>query len=143
MSRQTGPPSGLSQNHFAAKFGNLVSGLTNHRDVAVAEAACLLAQYWQLPVSIDFHPLPLTYRLALDGDPDHENALLDPVSGAMRIEVDLGWTQMLRPVARRLAELADCEEMNIRQRAATNACLVFLLTYNCFSLGRRFSGCNC
>ena len=109
----------LKQNHFAAKFGDLVSGLTNHRDVAVAEAACLLAQYWQLPVSIDFHPLPLTYRLALDGDPDHENALLDPVSGAMRIEVDLGWTQMLRPVARRLAELADCEEMNIRQRAAT------------------------
>ena len=37
----------------------------------------------------------------------------------MRIEVDLGWTQMLRPVARRLAELADCDEMNIRQRAAT------------------------
>ncbi|KKI45145.1 hypothetical protein XK86_08645 [Hafnia alvei] len=26
---------------------------------------------------------------------------------------------MLRPVARRLAELADCDEMNIRQRAAS------------------------
>ncbi|HHO0420721.1 TPA: AAA family ATPase [Klebsiella quasipneumoniae] len=109
----------LEHNIFAFRLHDYVASLANHRDVAVAEAACLLAQRWLIPVSRDFHPLPLTYQLTLGGDLNHDNLLSDSATGAMFIETDLGWTQMLRPVAKVLASLADCDETNIRQRAAT------------------------
>jgi hypothetical protein len=86
--------------------------------VAVAEAAVLLARLWGISVSVDVHPLPVFYQLELDGSLEGVDALLDKATGAMRVEDDLGWTQMLRPIAQVLAEAAGSDELKIRQRAA-------------------------
>lgn len=94
-----------------------------HKDLAVAESASFLLQRCHIRAFVEVQPLPLFYRLELagaadeNGEEDWEN-LLDPRTGAMRVEDSLCWTWMLRPIAKTLAELADCDEVNIRRRAA-------------------------
>lgn len=104
--------------HLAVPLGEAVAELVNHRDVAVAEAAALLARRWGVSVSVDSQPLSLFYQMEMDGSLDYDDALLDKTSGAMRVETAMGWTQMLRPIAQVLAEVAGSDELNIRQRAA-------------------------
>ena len=108
----------LDHDHLAVPLGEAVAELVNHRDVAVAEAAALLARRWGVSVSVDSQPLSLFYHLEMNGSLDYDDALLDKTSGAMRVETAMGWTQMLRPIAQMLAEVAGSDELNIRQRAA-------------------------
>jgi hypothetical protein len=95
-----------------------VAALVNHRDFAVAEAAALLASSWGIPISVDTRPLPLFYKLVLNGTLEADLALTDERTGAMRVESELGWTQMLRSAAQALAKAADVDELTIRRRAA-------------------------
>lgn len=44
--------------------------------------------------------------------------MTDERTGAMRVESELGWTQMLRYTAQALAQAADVDELTIRRRAA-------------------------
>ncbi|MFP3655967.1 hypothetical protein, partial [Burkholderia sp. SIMBA_052] len=90
----------------------------NHRDFAVAEAATLLANRWGIPVSLDAQQLPLFYKLELVGSLSGGRTLTDERTGAMRVESELGWTQMLRDTAQALAKAADVSELTIRRRAA-------------------------
>ncbi|MBU2804258.1 ATP-binding protein [Acidithiobacillus ferridurans] len=108
----------LDHDRLAASFGQAVAELVNHRDLAVAEAAELLARRWGIPVSVDLQPLPLFYQMEMDGSLDYDDALLDKATGAMRVENAMGWTQMLRSIAQVLAAIAGSGELNIRQRAA-------------------------
>jgi len=108
----------LDHDRLAASLGAVVADLVNHRDVAVAEAAELLSRRWGVEVSLDVRPLPLVYRLELNGTLEVGEMLLDKATGAMRVEAALGWTQALRPIAQALAEAASSDELNIRQRAA-------------------------
>ena len=108
----------LDHDRLVASLGSAVADLANHRDVAVAEAAGLLARRWGISVLADIQPLPLFYRMELDGSLEGDDTLLDETTGAMRVEVAMGWTQMLRPIAQALAKAANSEELNIRQRAA-------------------------
>lgn len=104
--------------HLAVPLGEALADLVNHRDVAVAEAATLLARRWGVSVSVDSQPLSLFYKMEIDGSLDYDEVLLDKTSGAMILETAMGWTQLLRPIAQVLAELAGSDELNIRQRAA-------------------------
>lgn len=106
-------------DRLAPQLGPTVATLVNHRDFAVAEAAALLANRWGIPFSVDAQPLPLFYKLELVGPMEVDRALTDERTGAMRVESELGWTQMLRYTAQALAEAADVGELTIRRRAAT------------------------
>jgi len=108
----------LDHDCLAGDLGAVVVKLVNHRDIAVAEAAGLLARRWGVSASVEVQPLPLFYKLELNGVLEEDDTLLDKGTGAMRVEATLGWTQMLRPIAQALADAAGCDEMNIRQRAA-------------------------
>ncbi|SDN22705.1 hypothetical protein SAMN05216517_10947 [Janthinobacterium sp. OK676] len=105
-------------DHFPPHLGATVAALVNHRDFAVAEAATLLANRWGIPVGMGPQPLPLFYQLELVGLPEVGSALTDERTGAMRVESELGWTQMLRSAAQALAKAADVDELTIRRRAA-------------------------
>ncbi len=105
-------------DHLAPLLGPTVAALVSHRDFAVAEAAALLANRWGIPVSVDAQPLPLFYKLELDGPLEVDRALTDERTGAMRVESVLGWTQMLRSTAQAIAKAADVDELTIRRRAA-------------------------
>lgn len=106
-------------DRLAPLLGPTVAALVSHRDFAVAEAAALLANRWGIPVSVDAQALPLFYKLELAGTLEADHALTDERTGAMRVESDLGWTQMLRSTAQALAKAADVDELTIRRRAAT------------------------
>jgi len=108
----------LDHDRFAGSLSVVVADLVNHRDVAVAAAAELLAQRWGFQVSRNFEALPLFYQLELLGSLEEGDALLDNATGAMRVEDAMGWTQMFRPVAQALAKAAGSDELHIRQRAA-------------------------
>lgn len=108
----------LDHDRLAGALGVVVVELVNHRDIAVAEAAGLLARRWGVSVSVEVQPLPLFYKLELNGVLEEDGTLLDKATGAMRVEAVLGWSQMLRPIAQALAEAAGSDELNIRQRAA-------------------------
>jgi hypothetical protein len=103
---------------LAPLLGPTVAALVNHRDFAVAEAATLQANRWGIPVSVDSQPLPLFYKLALVGSIEVDPALTDERTGAMRVESELGWTQMVRSAAQALAKTAEVDELTIRRRAA-------------------------
>lgn len=105
-------------DRLAPLLGPTVAALVSHRDFAVAEAAVLLANRWGIPFSMDAQPLPLFYKLELDGPLEVDRALTDGRTGAMRVESELGWTQMLRSTAQALAKAADVDELTIRRRAA-------------------------
>lgn len=106
------------KHNLTATLGSTVESLVNHRDIGVAEAATLLITRWGGAVLIDTQQLPLFYHFELPGDLGADDTLLDKPSGAMRVEDALGWTNMLRPIAQALADAADSDEINIRQRAA-------------------------
>ncbi len=108
----------LGHDSLAGSLGVKLADLVNHRDVAVAEAAGLLARRWGISVSMDVQPLPLLYQMELDSSLEVDDALRDKATGAMRVEDAMGWTQWLRPIAQVLAEAAGSDELNIRQRAA-------------------------
>ena len=101
-------------DRLAPMLGPTVAALVSHRDFAVAEAASPLASRWGFSVQVEAQPLPLFYKLDLDGD----RALTDERTGAMRVESELGWTQMLRSTAQAIAKAADVDELAIRRRAA-------------------------
>ncbi len=103
---------------FAPQLGATVAALVNHRDIAVAESAALLSHRWDVTASVDAKPLPLFYRLELEGTSEGDHAFKDERTGAMRVESPLGWTQMLRSTAQHLAEAAGIDEMTVRRRAA-------------------------
>ena len=105
-------------DRFAPLLGPTVATLVNHRDFGVAEAAELLANRWGIRVSVDTQPLPLFYKLEFVGSLEVDPALTDERTGAMRVESELGWTQMLRHTAQALAKAADVDEVTIRRRAA-------------------------
>ena len=108
----------LDHDRFAGSLGVALADLVNHRDVAVAEAAGLLARRWVISVSVDVQPLPLLYRLELDDSLEVGDGLRDKATGAMWVEDAMGWTEWLRPIAQVLAEAAGSNELNIRKRAA-------------------------
>lgn len=103
---------------LAPQLGAAVAALVSHRDIAVAESAALLSGRWGVALSISAKPLPLFYQLELDGISEGDRAFEDERTGAMRVESPLGWTQMLRSTAQRLAEAAGIDEMTVRRRAA-------------------------
>lgn len=105
-------------DHFAALLGPTVAVLVNHRDFAVAEAAALLAKHWGVSVSVHAQPLPFFYKLEFDGPLDVDNALTDERTGAMLVESELGWTQMLRSTVQKLAKATGVDELTIRRRTA-------------------------
>jgi len=105
-------------DRLAPLLAPTVATLVSHRDFAVAEAAALLSNRWGIPVSGDGQPLPLFYKLELVGPLEVDRALTDERTGAMRVETELGWTQMLRSTAQALAKAADIDELTIRRRAA-------------------------
>ncbi|WP_354519369.1 ATP-binding protein [Lysobacter enzymogenes] len=100
------------------ELGSAVAAMVSHRDIAVAESAALLSQRWGLAVPLDAMPLPLFYRLELNHLPEGDQAFTDERTGAMRVESQLGWTEMLRSTARHIAKATDIEEMTVRRRAA-------------------------
>lgn len=104
--------------NLAPKLGATVAALVNHRDIAVAESAALLTHRWGVTVSMDPKPLPLIYKLELEGASEGDHAFKDERTGAMRVESPLGWTQMLRSTAQQLAEAAGIDEVTVRRRAA-------------------------
>lgn len=105
-------------DRLAPLLGPTVAALVSHRDFAVAEAAALLANRWGITVSVDVQPLPLFYTLELVGPLEVDSALTDARTGAMRVESELEWTQILRSTAQALAKTADVGELTIRRRAA-------------------------
>lgn len=104
--------------NLAPKLGATVAALVNHRDIAVAESAALLTHRWGVTASMDPKPLPLFYKLELEGASEGDHAFKDERTGAMRVESPLGWTQMLRSTAQQLAEAAGIDEVTVRRRAA-------------------------
>ena len=62
--------------------------------------------------------LPIFYQLELNCSLEEDNGLIDQSTGAMLVDFDMGWTQMFRSIAQDLATAANCDERNIRQRAA-------------------------
>lgn len=105
-------------DRFASLLAPIMVTLVNHKDFAVAEAAVLLAGRWNIPFSVDIQPLPLIYNLEFDGSLETDSAFTDERTGAMRVESELGWTQMLRSTAQSLAKAADVDELALRRRAA-------------------------
>jgi hypothetical protein len=103
---------------LAPQLGTTVAALVFHRDFAVAEAATFLAVRWGIPISVGIQPLPFFYKLELDGSLEDVRALTDERTGAMRVESELGWTEMLRSTAQALAKAAEIAEVTVRRRAA-------------------------
>ncbi|WP_245937010.1 ATP-binding protein [Undibacterium pigrum] len=105
-------------DHLAPLLGPTAAKLVSHRDFAVAEAATLLSKRWGNPILMDGQPLPLFYKFELVGSLKVDRELTDERTGAMRVESELGWTQILRSTAQALAKAADVDELTIRRRAA-------------------------
>lgn len=105
-------------DRLAPLLGSTAAALVSHRDFAVAETAALLASRWGIPVSVDAQPLPFFYKLEFRGPLEVDRSLTDERTGAMRVDSELGWTQMLRSAAQALAKAADVDELTIRRRAA-------------------------
>lgn len=109
---------GLSSDQLDERFSEALSGLAHHTDVAVAEAAVMLASRWGMALPRKMEPLPLFYQLEIEGAQEESDPLLDDDTGAMRLENALGWTRHLVPVAASLAEASGVDEVVIRRRAA-------------------------
>lgn len=109
---------GLSSDQLDERFSEALSGLAHHTDVAVAEAAVMLASRWGVALPRKMEPLPLFYQLEIEGAQEESDPLLDDDTGAMRLENALGWTRNLVPVAASLAEASGVDEVVIRRRAA-------------------------
>lgn len=109
---------GLSSDTLDERFSEALPGLAHHKDVAVAEAAVMLANRWGMVIPRKMEPLPLFYQLELEGTQEECEPLFDDDSGAMRLETLLGWTKHLVPVAASLAEASGLDEVAIRRRAA-------------------------
>lgn len=105
-------------DHLAQQLGSTVATLVNHRDLAVAEAAVFVINRWGIPVRMTEQALPLFYRLEFGDTLEVDRSLTDERTGAMRVESELGWTQMFRSTVRALANAAGVEELTIRRRAA-------------------------
>lgn len=77
-------------------LGSTIVALVNHPDYAVAESAAVLARRWGHLAQMTPSELPPFYRFILEEqDEDIERPqLVDPESGAMRIEDPQGWTFM-------------------------------------------------
>lgn len=103
---------------LAPELGRAVATLVSHRDIAVAESAALLSHRWGLKVSMDSTPLPLFYRLELEHPSEGDDVFNDERTGAMRLESQLGWTQMLRSTAQHIAKVGGIDELTVRRRAA-------------------------
>jgi len=82
----------MPHDRLASALGDAVTPLVGHRDIAIAEAALLLARRWGLAVSATQEPLPFFYQLELEGSLVLDTSLVDPRTGAMRIESAPGWT---------------------------------------------------
>ena len=108
----------LSPDQLDERVSGALSGLAHHRDVAVAEAAVMLASRLGVVLPRKMEPLPLFYRLEIDGAPEESDPVLDDDTGAMRVENALGWTRHLVPVAVSLAKASGLNEVVIRRRAA-------------------------
>ncbi len=109
---------GLPSYQSDERFLGALSGLAHHKDIAVAEAAILLASRCGISPQRKMEPLPLFYRLEIEGAQEEIDPLLDDDTGAMRLENALGWTRHLGPVAASLAEASGLDEVVIRRRAA-------------------------
>lgn len=103
---------------LAPEFDTAVAPLVGHRDISIAESAALLSHRWGVEVSMDAKPLPLFYSLELEAPSEGDHAFKDERTGAMRVESQLGWTQMLRSTAQQLAQATGIDEMTVRLRAA-------------------------
>lgn len=81
-------------NMSATALGDTVAALVDHPDYAVAVSAVRLSNRWGRTVSVSHTDLPVFYRIHLDGNNDNfeHPTLVDPMSGAMRVENPLGWT---------------------------------------------------
>lgn len=102
---------------LAVPLGSTVAALVNHRDIALGESAALLSHRWGIAAAVEAKPLPLFYSLELEDASEGDHAFEDERTGAMRVESELGWTQMLRPTAQHIARAAGIDEMTVRRRA--------------------------
>lgn len=109
---------GRSSDHLDERFSKALLGLAHHKDVAVAEAAVMLAGQWGVVLPRKMEPLPLFYQLEIEGAEEESDPLLDDETGAMRLESALGWTRHLVSVVAELAEASGIDEVVIRRRAA-------------------------
>lgn len=107
-----------SSDQLDERFSEALTELAHHKDVAVAEAAVMLASRWGVALPRKLEPLPLFYQLEIDGAQEENDPLLYDDTGAMKLEHALGWTRHLRPVAASLAEASGLDEVIIRRRAA-------------------------
>lgn len=108
----------LPTGQLAERFAGVLSGLAHHRDLAVAEAAVMLASRWGVFLPRKIEPLPLFYQLEIDGASIETDPVMDDDTGAMRVENALGWTRHLVSVAASLADASGLDQVVIRRRAA-------------------------
>ena len=94
-----------SSDKLAAALGDTVEPLVDHADYAVAELATGLCARWKREVVLPARiPLPLFYRLELDGEDDADrfrpSALINSRHGTPDADVELGWTAYFAPHVR-------------------------------------------
>ena len=106
-----------TRDSLSREFGNVIAALTDHPDYAVAEPATILANRWQRQAPMTPSALPPFYQFILkEQDKDFEPPeLIDPASGAMRIENPLGWTSSFGALVDSLARRGVSAE-HIRHR---------------------------
>lgn len=109
---------GIPSEKLDERFAATLLGLAHHRDVAVAEAAVMVASRWGIALPRKIEPLPLFYQLEIDARATESDPLLDDESGAMRLESALGWTRHLTSVAASISQASGVDVMDIRRRAA-------------------------
>lgn len=83
-----------SRDSLSQEFGDAIAALVEHPDYAVAEPASIVTKRWQRETRMTPAQLPPFYQFILqERDDDFQRPqLVDPESGAMRIENPLGWT---------------------------------------------------
>jgi hypothetical protein len=102
------------------RLGDLVASALDHPDYAAAEITTAVAQRWRQPSAMTPAELPTFYKLELSEVSEDVAAhpLLDPDSGAMRVESVRGWTEMF-PRLMGMLECFDATGWQIQLRCRT------------------------
>lgn len=94
-----------TKNSLAQEFWDVVADLVGHLDIGVAESAIILSRRWGREVPRVQSELSPFYQLILESQEDDYDTprIVDPNSGAMRIEDPLGWTDLFKDFIQMLA----------------------------------------
>ncbi|BDU76851.1 P-loop NTPase family protein [Mesoterricola sediminis] len=113
-----------TDNMAVRELGEAIASFADHPDYAVAVGMARLSRAWGRPILMSHADLPPLYQIHLDENRGgfERPTLIDPISGAMRVEDPLGWTFPFSAVIKMLSRKGvSIDHIRLRCRELINS----------------------